>query len=186
MNPFVICETGIVGLQLVRRQPNVDIRGSFERLFCQDELNEFLRFKGIRQVNRSYTKNVGTVRGMHYQCPPHAEIKMVTCLKGEVWDVAVDLRQGSPTFLEWRGEVLTESNNATLLIPEGFAHGFQTLTSNCELVYFHTTSYVATSEGALNALDPRLAIDWPKTITTRSERDSSHPMLSDDFKGIEL
>ena len=110
----------------------------------------------------------------------------MTCLKGKVWDVAIDLRRGSPTFLEHHAVLLTEDNHCSFLIPEGFAHGFQTLTSDCEMLYFHTADYNVESEGALNAMDPLLLIPWPEPITERSERDVNHPMLANNFQGIEL
>jgi len=123
---------------------------------------------------------------MHFQNAPYAETKFVTCLRGEVFDVAVDVRKNSPTFLHWHGELLTQDNHTTLLIPEGFAHGFQTLTSDCEMLYFHTAAYHADSEGALNAQDPRLTIKWPMAITEQSERDKSHALITPNFKGVQL
>ena len=123
---------------------------------------------------------------MHFQLPPHAETKLVSCLRGEIFDVAVDLRKNSPTFLQCHGEVLSESNHRSLLIPEGFAHGFQALSDDCELIYLHTAAYEASAEGALNAIDQRLAIAWPMVITEISDRDRRHPMLAADFEGIEL
>jgi dTDP-4-dehydrorhamnose 3,5-epimerase len=121
---------------------------------------------------------------MHFQHPPHAETKFVSCLRGEVFDVAVDLRQGSPTFLHWHAEILTADNHKTLVIPEGCAHGFQTLTKDCEMLYLHTNAYRADAEGGLNAIDTRLAILWPLPITEQSERDSTHPFVSEDFCGV--
>ena len=109
---------------------------------------------------------------------------MVSCLRGEVFDVAVDLRAGSPTFLRWHGEVLSAGNQRSLLIPRGFAHGFQALTDDCELLYLHSAAYAPGAEGAASALDPALAIRWPLDITDMSERDRGHPMLEPDFKGI--
>jgi dTDP-4-dehydrorhamnose 3,5-epimerase len=126
------------------------------------------------------------VRGLHYQQPPHAEIKLVSCLKGEIFDVAVDLRKNSPTFLHWYGEVLTEKNQRSLLIPEGFAHGFQTLTNDCELIYLHSAPYVKEAEAALNITDYRINISWPLEITELSERDRLHPMIQNDFEGFVL
>jgi dTDP-4-dehydrorhamnose 3,5-epimerase len=123
---------------------------------------------------------------MHFQHPPHAETKFVCCLRGEVFDVAVDLRRGSPTFLLWYAEILSADNHKTLVIPEGFAHGFQTLTKDCEMLYFHTAAYQAGSEGGLNTQDPRLAIQWPLDITEQSARDMAHPMLEQDFKGVAI
>ena len=184
MNKFVLKPTSIDGLKVIERLPIKDERGSFERFFCQESLGQFFRGKTIRQINRTFTKKKGTVRGLHFQYSPYAETKIVTCLKGKVWDVAVDLRQGSRTFLHYHEVLLTDKNNKSYLIPEGFAHGFQTLTINCEMIYIHNVDYHKESEGALNALDPALKIKWPNTITHRSQRDKSHLFLKKDFKGI--
>jgi len=186
MSRLVADTTPINGLQVIERQPIGDERGFLERLFCQETLTHLLQGKTIRQINRTLTQTKGTVRGLHFQYPPHAETKIVTCLKGQVWDVAVDLRRGSPTFLQHHSVLLTEDNYQSYLIPEGFAHGFQTLTPDCEMLYFHTADYNAEAEGALNALDPSLAINWPEPITVRSERDMNHATLSDYFEGIDL
>ena len=118
--------------------------------------------------------------------PSYAETKIVSCIRGKVWDVAVDLRKRSPTFLHYHAEVLSEDNHKSYLIPEGFAHGFQTLTSDCEMLYFHTADYNKDFEGAINAVDLKIGIKWPQLITERSERDNNHPMLTDDFEGIVL
>ena len=178
--------TGLRSLYVFERQPIGDSRGFLERLFCQETLNSCLDGKSIRQINRTMTKKKGTVRGLHFQYPPHAETKIVTCIKGHVWDVAVDLRRGSTTFLHHHAVLLSEENHQSYLIPEGFAHGFQTLTPDCEMLYFHTADYNTDAEGALNACDPRLAINWPQPISERSERDENHAMLTEHFNGMEL
>jgi dTDP-4-dehydrorhamnose 3,5-epimerase len=183
---LLINDSEISGLKVIQRNPISDERGYLERLFCQETLGQLLQGKTIRQINRTLTQKKGTMRGLHFQSSPHAETKIVTCLKGQVWDVAVDLRQGSQTFLQYHAVLLTDDNHRSYLIPEGFAHGFQTLTPDCEMLYFHTTDYNAEAEGALNALDPLLAINWPEHITERSERDISHAMLTDDFHGVAL
>jgi dTDP-4-dehydrorhamnose 3,5-epimerase len=121
---------------------------------------------------------------MHFQYPPHAETKIVSCLKGEIFDVAVDIRSDSATFLRWHGEALSAANGKSLLIPEGFAHGFQTLTDDCEVLYLHTAPYAPSKEGALNLRDPHLGITWPLAITEMSDRDRSYPFLSADFPGV--
>lgn len=174
------------GLVSIRRKPITDERGFFERLFCADELKGAGLEKPIAQINRSLTKKRGAVRGMHYQRPPHAETKIVSCLKGEIFDVAVDIRAGSPTFLQWHGEVLSADNATTLLIPEGFAHGFQTLSEECELLYLHTAPYTPHAEGALHPLDPELDIKWPLNVAHLSQRDASHEFLGPDFAGVSL
>ena len=183
---FDILPTPLEGLKVLRRKPVGDSRGFLERMFCAQEFAPILGGKTIAQINRTLTGKCGSVRGMHFQNAPYAETKFVTCLRGEVFDVAVDVRKNSPTFLHWHGELLTQDNHTTLLIPEGFAHGFQTLSDNCEMLYFHTADYHADSEGALNAQDPRLTIKWPMAITEQSKRDMSHELISTAFKGVTL
>lgn len=175
---FDIHDTPLQGLRLLQRKPIADSRGYFERLFCTRELEMLLLGKQVVQVNRSLTTKIGTVRGMHFQHPPHAETKFVSCLRGEVFDVAVDLRQESATFLRWHAEVLSADNHRTLMIPEGFAHGFQALAEDCEVLYFATAAYQASAEGGLNPKDPSLAILWPVAITELSSRDARLPLLA--------
>jgi len=186
MSRFVIEKTPIDGLHVIQRKPIGDERGYLERMFCGDELKPIIDKHNIMQINHTITGKAGTVRGMHFQHPPHAEMKLVSCLRGEVFDVAVDLRKGSPTFLNWHAEVLTETNHKTFLIPEGFAHGFQTLTEDCELLYLHTAAYAPDAEAGLDALDPRLAIDWPMHIAERSARDQHYAMLTSEFLGLSV
>ncbi|MBZ0067404.1 MAG: dTDP-4-dehydrorhamnose 3,5-epimerase [Thiobacillus sp.] len=181
---FDILETPLTGLRILQRKPIGDSRGYLERLFCSEELQALAPGRHIAQINHTFTAARGTVRGMHFQRPPHAEIKFVSCLRGEVFDVAVDLRDNSPTFLRWHAEVLSADNHKTLVIPEGFAHGFQTLTDNCEMLYFHTAIYQPEAEDGLNAQDPRLAIQWPLPVTGLSPRDAAHPPLDNGFAGV--
>ena len=186
MSRFTLRDTLLPGLTVIIRKPIGDERGFLERLFCAHELARVGWGKPIIQVNRTLTQKRGTVRGMHFQKSPHAEMKLVSCLRGVVWDVAVDLRAGSPTFLKWHAEELSADNYQAMVIPEGFAHGFQTMTDNCELLYFHSAAYAADSEGAVNAIDPKLGIHWPQAITEQSTRDKAHVMLADDFQGLTL
>ena len=184
---FTIAETPIDGLMRVTRSTIGDHRGFLSRLYCSDELAEAAFDAPIKQINQTLTRAKGAIRGMHFQFPPHAEDKFVSCLRGEVLDVAVDLRSGSSTFLQWHAEPLSAENGASLFIPKGFAHGFQTLTDDCELLYFHTASYSKEAEGALNALDPDIGIAWPLPVTDMSTRDRGHPLLADtQFTGIPL
>jgi dTDP-4-dehydrorhamnose 3,5-epimerase len=183
---FDILDTSLAGLRILQRKPIGDSRGYLERLFCSEELQALAPGRHIAQINHTLTATRGTVRGMHFQCPPHAEIKFVSCLRGEVFDVAVDLRHNSPTFLHWHAELLSADNHKTLVIPEGFAHGFQTLTDNCEMLYFHTHTYQPDAEGGLNAQDPRLAIQWPLPVGGVSPRDAGHPGLDENFSGMTL
>ncbi len=186
MKHLTITELPVAGLKLVRRRRLLDSRGFFSRLFCTDELSAAGWTKPIAQINHSYTVKKGTVRGMHFQYPPHAEMKLVMCIRGEVWDVAVDLRFGSPTFLKWHAERLSAENGFSLLIPEGFAHGFQTLTSDVELLYCHSAAYVPGAEAGLNPTDPRLDIRWPLPIVELSARDAAHPPIASGFTGVRL
>jgi dTDP-4-dehydrorhamnose 3,5-epimerase len=182
----MVIDLPLSGLKRVERQRLSDSRGSLTRLFCADELSDAGWIKPIAQINHTATVRRGTVRGMHFQYPPQAEMKLLTCIRGEIWDVAVDVRAGSKSFLQWHGEHLSVDNGVALLIPEGFAHGFQALTDDVELLYCHSASYSGGAEAALNAADPRLAIAWPLPITERSARDTDQPMLTDSFAGVSL
>jgi dTDP-4-dehydrorhamnose 3,5-epimerase len=181
---FETSDTPLRGLKILQRKPIADSRGYLERLFCAEELQTLIPGTGIAQINHTLTTKRGAVRGMHFQYPPHTETKFVSCLRGEVFDVAVDLRRTSPTFLHWHAENLSADSHKTLLIPEGFAHGFQTLTDDCEMLYFHTAAYRSEAEGGLNAQDPLLAIRWPTAITEMSPRDAFYPILTSDFSGM--
>lgn len=178
--------TPLAGLMQIDRQPNSDERGSFARLFCDRLFADWGWDGPVRQINHSTTQGRGTVRGMHFQFPPHSETKLVTCLAGEIFDVAVDLRAGSPTFLRWHGVRLSAENRSSLLIPRGFGHGFQAMSEHVEIVYLHDAAYTPESEGGVSPLDPRLAISWPLPVAMLSERDASHPTLDDQFTGVQL
>lgn len=169
--------TPLDGLSVLQRHPIGDQRGYLERLFCQETLQPLIGERRIVQINHTLTTKAGTVRGLHFQHPPHAEMKLVSCLRGEVFDVAVDLRQDSPTFLRWYATNLSAENHRSLIIPEGFGHGFQALTDQVELLYLHTAAYHPEAEDGINALDARLAIAWPLPVGERSTRDKSLPGL---------
>lgn len=186
MSRFAVTETGIEGLHVVERQRLGDERGFLSRLFCAEELAAAGWHKPIAQINHTWTRIKGTVRGMHFQRPPHAEMKLVSCVRGAVWDVALDLRAGSPTFLQWHAVELSADNARALLIPEGFAHGFQALSEDCELLYLHSAPYAAQAEGGISATDPALAIEWPLPLALQSERDRAFPRLPEDFTGLDL
>lgn len=178
-----IRRTPIAGVVVVESAPLIDARGAFGRLFCSDMLGSILGTRRVVQINHSLTHQAGTVRGMHFQHPPHAEMKLVRCLRGRVWDVAVDLRANSPTLLQWHAEELAAENGRMLVIPEGCAHGFQVLEDNSELLYLHTAPYTPASEGGVRATEPKLAIRWPLPVRDLSDRDLNHPLLSEDFSG---
>jgi len=179
-----VTQTALSGVVVVENTPFVDHRGAFARLYCEQELNEIIGARHIVQINHSQTNSIGAVRGMHYQLPPHAEMKLVRCLKGRVWDVAVDLRAGSSTFLQWHAEELGPENTRMLVIPEGCAHGFQVLAADSELLYLHTEFYTPATENGVRHDDPRLAIPWPLPIVDLSERDRLHKPIPADFPGI--
>jgi len=186
MSRFDFIPTPLTGLMLVQRKAIEDHRGFLSRFYCAEEFRAAGIDKPVAQINHTLTRQRGAVRGLHFQHPPHAETKVVSCLKGEILDVAVDLRRDSPTFLHWHGEILSAANRKSLLIPEGYAHGFQTLAEDCELIYLHTSPYHPESEGALNVADPRLNIAWFLPVNDLSERDRNHPFINQNFQGIIL
>lgn len=179
-------DTPITGLKVIQRTPIRDARGYFSRFFCAEEFHQAGLDSAISQINHSYTGSAGTVRGMHFQLPPHAETKFVSCIRGKIFDVAIDLRCNSPTFLHWHGEILSAENQRSLLIPKGFAHGFQALENDCELIYLVSARYAPSAERGLHAEDPRLNIVWPLPITDMSDKDRNNPPLSTDFHGVTL
>jgi dTDP-4-dehydrorhamnose 3,5-epimerase len=183
MSRFSISDTPLAGVKVVQREHLDDERGFLARLFCADELSAAGWQKPILQINHTLTQQCGTVRGLHFQRRPSADMKLVSCIRGEVWDVVVDLVAGSSTYLRWHAEILSAENRRALLIPEGYAHGFQTLTDDCELIYLHTAVHAPHAEAGVNPADPRLAINWPLPISLISERDANLPMLDSDFKG---
>ena len=186
MNRLIVTDTPIGGVKLVQRQPLGDQRGFLTRLFCARELAQAGWHAPVAQINQTLTRQRGTLRGMHYQDVPHAEMKLVSCLRGEVWDVAVDLRAGSPTFLHWHAQQLSAANRYALLIPEGCAHGFQTLSDDAELLYCHSMAYASQADAGFNPLDKALAIAWPLPVALLSERDARHPPIGARFEGIRL
>ena len=185
MSRFAVQNLPLAGLKRVTRQRLGDGRGALTRMFCAEELANAGWRKAIAQINHTYTARKGTVRGLHYQIYPHTEMKLVSCLRGEVWDLAVDMRAGSSTFLQWHAEHLTADNGCALLIPEGFAHGFQTLTDDVELLYCHSSAYASTAERGIHPQDAAMSIAWPLPITELSPRDATHPKLDVHFQGLD-
>jgi len=168
----------------LNRDQKVDSRGLFERLYCMESLNSILGSSSIRQINHSKTFNVGTVRGLHFQFPPYSETKIITCMRGKVFDVVVDIRKESQTFLKHFSILLSENSSQSLIVPQGFAHGFQALSPSCELLYMHTADYKADAEGTLNIRDHMLEIQWPISIGDQSEKDKNAQFLKSGFAGI--
>jgi dTDP-4-dehydrorhamnose 3,5-epimerase len=164
--------------------PFSDERGWFGRFFCKEEFAAIGHEKDWVQMNHSFTKDKGVLRGMHFQHAPHREIKMVRCISGAVYDVVVDLRKNSETFLQWFACELSAEKKNLIYIPEGFAHGFQTLSENAELIYLHSEYYKPEAESGLRYDDPRINIQWPLEITQVSDRDQKHEWLEDNFAGL--
>lgn len=184
MDRIIFEDTSLPDLKLIKRNPIADKRGFLQRMYCQEILSSAGIAEPLAQINLTLTHAIGAIRGMHFQHPPYSETKIVTCLRGRVFDVAVDLRKDSPTFLQWHAEILSPELCNSFLIPKGFAHGFQTLSNDCELLYFHTASYHQPAEGGLSPTDPLLNIKWPLAISEISDRDSHHPFLTAEFKGL--
>ncbi|ARU56010.1 dtdp-4-dehydrorhamnose 3,5-epimerase [Oleiphilus messinensis] len=180
-------ETYLKGVFVVETSPLIDTRGSFERFFCDRELDPYLvGEQPINQINYSVNTQKGTIRGIHYQTAPHAETKMVRCVKGRVWDVAVDLRYRSPTFLKWYAIELSPSSHNMVIIPKGVAHGYQTIEEDSHLLYLHTAHYNSDAQAGLAWNDPELKITWPLPSEALSDRDKRHRFISEDFIGVEL
>ena len=179
-----LIETPISGVYVAETTAVSDHRGALARLYCEQELAPALGASRIVQINHTCTHTVGAIRGMHLQYPPHDEMKFVRCLRGRVWDVAVDLRVGSATLLKWHAEELSPENKRMMIIPEGCAHGFQVLEANSELLYLHTAIYTPASEGGFSCHDNQFGIPWPLAVTELSARDASYMPISPDFQGI--
>src|SRR5258706_14534544 len=176
--------TRLAGSFIIDLDPKADERGWFARYYCKDEFKKIGHTKEWVQMNHSVTYKKGSIRGMHYQVHPYREIKMVRCIAGSVFDVIIDLRKHSDTFLKWFGIELSSENKKMLYIPEGFAHGFQCLTDDCELIYHHTEFYAPAAEAGIKYDDPKIDIKWALPVTTISQRDAEHPYLDRNFKGI--
>jgi dTDP-4-dehydrorhamnose 3,5-epimerase len=167
------------GASLVECEPYEDPRGLFARLFCDKEMGELLGERLIRNINLCQSAKSGTLRGLHYQRAPHEEMKLVRCTQGAVFDVIVDVRPDSPTYLQWHGETLTARNMRMVVVPEGFAHGFQALEDACEIMYLVTAHYVPGYEGGIRWNDPAVGIDWPLDVSMVSSKDAHFPWLEE-------
>lgn len=181
---MVFIETPLAGAFVIKLEPFQDERGLFARTFCQKKFEQIGHTENFVQFNHSMTVAKGCIRGMHFQKPPFAEIKLIRCIKGKVWDVIVDIRQNSMTFLKWFGVELSAENQKMIYIPKGFAHGFQTLEPNTELIYHHTAFYTPSAEGGLKYDDPKLKINWKLTPEQLSKKDQEYNYINENFKGI--
>jgi dTDP-4-dehydrorhamnose 3,5-epimerase len=183
---MIFTPTTLAGSFVIDLEPFSDQRGWFARTYCKKEFQQIGHDKEWVQLNHSFTTAKGSVRGMHFQYPPHTEIKMVRCIAGAIFDVIIDVRTGSSTFLQWFGTELSAANKKMLYIPAGFAHGFQTLTDDCELIYHHSSFYTPGAEGAIRFDDKKINIHWPIAVTDMSPRDKQHTYLNDSFTGVKL
>lgn len=175
---MIFTKTKIQGVFVLDPERIEDERGFFARAWCQTEVEEHGIDPRLVQCNLSFNKHKGTLRGMHYQRPPHEETKIVRCTMGAIYDVAVDLRPGSPTFKQWAGETLTAANRRMFVIPPGCAHGFLTLEENSEVFYQMSVYYVPTHAAGVRWNDPAFGIRWPVEVTVINDRDRNYA----DFK----
>jgi dTDP-4-dehydrorhamnose 3,5-epimerase len=176
----------LTGAYLIEPTPITDERGQFSRLFCARIFGEFGLCDRFVQTNQSVSRRAGTIRGLHYQKPPHAEAKLVRCLRGAIQDVMVDLRRGSPTFLGWHAELLTAGSPKMVYVPEGFAHGFQALEDDTEVTYQASSYYAPGHEGWVRYDDPLVGISWPIREVIVSRKDATSPLLDPAFEGVRL
>ncbi len=167
-------KTKLDGSFVIDLDKREDERGFFARLFCINEFDQNQADRNIVQINNSLSRDKGTLRGIHYQLSPKSETKIVRCIKGSLWDVIVDLRPDSPTFLQWFGETLSAENRRMMFVPKGFGHGFITLEPDTEAIYFVTEFYSPEHERGLRWDDPKIGIEWPIEPVIISEKDRQH------------
>lgn len=173
-------ETGLAGAYVIELEHREDERGFFARTFCRNEFEEHGLNPDVAQCNLSYNFKKGTLRGMHYQVPPATEVKLVRCVHGAIFDVIVDLRRDSPTYLQHVGVELSSANRAALYVPEMFGHGYQALTDDAEVVYQVSEFYAPGTERGIRYDDPRLGIAWPMPVSVISDKDASWPPFAED------
>jgi dTDP-4-dehydrorhamnose 3,5-epimerase len=178
-------ETKLQGAFIIRPDIIEDERGFFARTFCRREFEDHGLNPDLVQCNISFNKQKGTLRGMHYQAAPHTEAKLVRCTAGAIYDVIIDLRRDSPTFRQWLAEELAADSYCMLYIPQGCAHGFQTLTDNAEVFYQHSAAYSPDHACGIRFNDPALNIAWPLPVSVISAKDQIYPLLDQRFRGID-
>lgn len=173
---MIFRETDLLGAYVLELERRGDERGFFARAWSRDELAEHGLDSRVAQANVSWNERRGTLRGLHFQRPPHAEVKLVRCTRGAVHDVIVDLRADSPTYMRWLGVELSAENGRALYVPEGFAHGYQTLADGSETFYLVSEPYRAEAEGGVRWDDPAFRIEWPEAAErVISPKDRSWP-----------
>lgn len=175
---MIFLETRLEGMRLIELEARTDERGFFARTWCREEFGAAGLDANLAQQSLSHTRVRGTVRGLHWQRPPHEETKLVRCVRGAIFDVVVDIRPRSPTFLRWQGFELSANNHRAVYIPGGFAHGFQVLVDETDVLYDISVPHVAEAAEGCRFDDACLAIDWPLPVTMISERDRSWPLIS--------
>lgn len=180
---MIIEPLALHGAALIRPERRADGRGWFARSFCEAEFAAAGLHARYPQHNISFNARAGTLRGLHFQHPPHEEVKVISCTRGAILDVIVDLRPGSPTHGRWHAQELSAENGLALYAPAGFAHGFQTLSDGAEVRYLMGAPYVAGADGGIRHDDPRLAIPWPLPVSVISERDLALPFLDAAAEG---
>lgn len=183
MGRMILHKLEINGPILIEPQIQEDNRGGFFRFYCKRELAEITSSEFV-QMNHSINHKKGTLRGMHFQHSPYREEKIISCVRGKVFDAFIDLRKDSPTFLKWSSVILSDQNNYLLYLPEGFAHGFITLEDDSHLLYQHSEFYAPGFEGGIRYDDRLINIQWPFPPEVISDRDLDHPLLTNKFKGI--
>jgi len=181
---MIFAETPLLGAYVIEIEKHEDDRGFFARSWCVREFAAKGLDHRLVQCNVSFNKVRGTLRGLHYQIPPHAEVKLVRCTKGSLFDVIVDLRKDSTTFLKWFAIELTATNHRMLYIPKLFAHGFQTLEDDTEIFYQMSEFYEPAASKGLRWNDPRLGINWPDAGRTMSQKDQAYTNLEVNFVGL--
>lgn len=174
---MIFTPTDLPGVTVVDLDPRVDERGMFARAFCAQEFADHGLCADVVQTNLSINHRAGTLRGLHYQVPPAAETKLVRCVRGAFYDVVVDLRTESPTYLEHVGVELSAANRRALHVPEGCAHGFLTLVDDTEAIYQVSEFYAPGTEGGVRYDDPALHIAWPREVAVISDKDLTWPRL---------
>ena len=177
-------KTNIEGLYTIDLNLFEDDRGWFGRTYCENAFKSIGFNERFVQMNHSFNAQKGTLRGMHFQKPPFGETKLIRCIAGKIFDVAVDLRKNSPTFLQWEGVELSAENKRMILIPKGFAHGFLTLEDKTELLYHHTEFYTPEADTGFNYNDSKANINWPIPIEKISVKDCILPNIEDSFDGV--
>ena len=167
--------TKLKGSYIILPEKREDERGFFARTWCQKEFEAHGLVSRVAQTNVCFSKSRGTLRGMHYQVAPCAETKLVRCTRGAIYDVVIDMRPQSPIFKQWMGVELTAGNYKMLYVPENFAHGYQTLEDNTEVIYLVSQFYSSESERGVRYSDPAFGIDWPLEVQVISDKDESWP-----------